>query len=104
MTVTETHWALRRNVFISRHERIAVTPRSGQFLIRRWTRIGHHHEAQRALHARIPMAQSETPMWMVDPETFRFASINNAAVKLFGYSREQLSTMSIFAVLAPEDI
>lgn len=50
------------------------------------------------------MSSSETPMWMVAPDSFRFASVNDAALKLFGYSREQLATMSVFAVLAPEDI
>jgi PAS domain-containing protein len=50
------------------------------------------------------MACAETPMWMVDPSTFRFASCNEAAAILFGYPREQLATMSVFAVLAPEDV
>jgi PAS domain-containing protein len=50
------------------------------------------------------MTDAETPMWMVDPATFSFASVNDAAAKLFGYSRQQLLGMSIFDVLAPEDV
>lgn len=46
----------------------------------------------------------EAPMWMVDPRTFRLASLNDSAVRLFGYSREQLATMSVFELLAPEDV
>ena len=47
---------------------------------------------------------AEAPMWMVDPKTFRLASLNDSAVKLFGNSREQIATMSVFALLVPEDL
>ena len=47
---------------------------------------------------------AEAPMWMTDPKTLRLASLNDSAVTLFGYSREQLRTISAFDLLVPEDV
>jgi PAS domain-containing protein len=43
-------------------------------------------------------------MWMVDPKTLRLTSVNDSAVTLFGYTQEQLRTMSVIDLLVPEDM
>jgi len=38
---------------------------------------------------------SPSPMWVLDSETFRFLQVNEAAVKTYGYSNSDFSTMSV---------
>ncbi len=43
------------------------------------------------------------PLWIYDPVTFKFLSVNNAAVTAYGYSREEFLKMSIQDIRPPED-
>lgn len=38
------------------------------------------------------------PMWVFDPATFRFLFVNDAAVDLYGFSREEFAGMTIFDI------
>jgi two-component system cell cycle sensor histidine kinase/response regulator CckA len=42
--------------------------------------------------------ESPWPSWMVDPETMRFLEVNDAAIALYGYSREQFLAMEVSAL------
>lgn len=44
------------------------------------------------------------PMWMYDRETLAFLAVNNAAVHLYGYSREDFLAMTIKDIRPPEDV
>ena len=44
------------------------------------------------------------PMWLYDTETFAFLKANDAAVKQYGYSRDEFLTMTIPQLSAPEDL
>ncbi|VFU09938.1 putative bifunctional diguanylate cyclase/phosphodiesterase [Methylocella tundrae] len=46
---------------------------------------------------------SPTPTALCDPETFRFLAVNDAAAALWGFSREDLLTMTAFDVTPEED-
>ncbi len=35
------------------------------------------------------------PMWVFDPDTFAFLAVNEAAVRLYGYSREEFLARTI---------
>jgi PAS domain S-box-containing protein len=48
--------------------------------------------------------EHETPMWMVDANTFRITMANRAAEKMFGYSAHELASRSIFDVVVPEQV
>ncbi|MER2536969.1 MAG: EAL domain-containing protein [Rhizobiaceae bacterium] len=39
-----------------------------------------------------------TPMWVYDPQTLRFLTVNDAAVTLYGYSREQYGRMTVLDI------
>lgn len=45
---------------------------------------------------RLLFEQSPIPMWIYEPTTFRFELANSAAVKKYGYSKEEFRHMSVF--------
>jgi diguanylate cyclase (GGDEF)-like protein/PAS domain S-box-containing protein len=44
------------------------------------------------------------PMWVYDYETLRFLAVNEAAVRLYGYSRDEFLAMTINDIRPPETI
>ncbi|HXG68706.1 MAG TPA: CHASE3 domain-containing protein [Blastocatellia bacterium] len=44
------------------------------------------------------------PMWIYDRETLRFLAVNKAALKHYGYSREEFLAMTIKEIRPPEDV
>jgi diguanylate cyclase (GGDEF)-like protein/PAS domain S-box-containing protein len=51
---------------------------------------------------RLLFDDNPVPMWLYDPQTLRFASVNEAAVSHYGYSRERFAAMTL-RDLWPED-
>jgi two-component system, cell cycle sensor histidine kinase and response regulator CckA len=43
-------------------------------------------------------------MWVFDIETLRFLAVNNAAIRSFGYSREEFLAMTVKDIRPPEDV
>ena len=41
------------------------------------------------------------PMWAFDPETLAFLDVNEAAVRHYGYSREEFLSMTILDIRPP---
>ncbi|HEX2198394.1 MAG TPA: ATP-binding protein [Burkholderiales bacterium] len=52
---------------------------------------------------RMLFEHSPLPMWVVDIETLRFLGVNQAAVDLYGYSREEFLAMSVPQVRLPQE-
>jgi PAS domain S-box-containing protein len=44
------------------------------------------------------------PMWVIDPETDRFISVNKAACKHYGYAESEFMNMTIYDIRKVEDI
>jgi PAS domain S-box-containing protein len=44
------------------------------------------------------------PTWVYDQETLRFVAVNHAAIKKYGYSREEFLVMRITDIRPPEDV
>jgi diguanylate cyclase (GGDEF)-like protein/PAS domain S-box-containing protein len=44
------------------------------------------------------------PMWVYDPQTLRFIAVNDAAVKHYGYSREEFHRLTIADIRPVEDV
>ncbi len=47
---------------------------------------------------------SPLPIWVFDPTTLRFLAVNEAMVKMIGYSRDELMTMRLTDLKPPSDI
>ena len=56
-------------------------------------------ERYRAMFDDNPM-----PMWIYDRETLGFVVVNDAAVRQYGYSRDEFATMTLADIRPPEDV
>jgi PAS domain S-box-containing protein len=54
-------------------------------------------------HYRLLFESNPSPMWVIDEETFQFLAVNNAAVRHYGYSREEFLSMKATDIRSPED-
>jgi PAS domain S-box-containing protein len=63
------------------------------------TAIREREENYRALFEVNPL-----PMWLRDPETLDFVAVNDAAIRQYGYSREEFLSMTVRDILAPEEL
>jgi hypothetical protein len=64
--------------------------------------VTHHDPGEqryRLLFERHPL-----PMWVYDVETLRFLAVNDAAVRHYGYSREEFLAMAITDIRPPDDV
>ncbi|HEY5997753.1 MAG TPA: PAS domain S-box protein [bacterium] len=52
---------------------------------------------------RLLFERNPTPMWVFDEETYRFLAVNEAAVRHYGWSREEFLAMTILDVRPPEE-
>lgn len=43
-------------------------------------------------------------MWVFDPETLSFLAVNDAAVRHYGYTREEFLSMTLRDIRPPEEI
>src|SRR5687767_3862889 len=61
-------------------------------------KIDPHEGRYRMLFERSPL-----PMWVVDTETLHFLAVNDAALRLYEYSRDEFLAMTADAIQRPED-
>jgi PAS domain S-box-containing protein len=52
----------------------------------------------------IPFAKNTHPMWIFDRQTLAFLEVNDAAVRQYGYSREEFLAMKITEIRPKEDV
>jgi two-component system, cell cycle sensor histidine kinase and response regulator CckA len=53
---------------------------------------------------RLMFERSPLPMWVFDEQTLRFLDVNPAAIKQYGYSRDEFLAMTLRDVRPPEDV
>ncbi|HEX8634759.1 MAG TPA: PAS domain S-box protein [Pyrinomonadaceae bacterium] len=53
---------------------------------------------------RVLFESNPNPMWVYDAETYAYLAVNQAAVRHYGYTREEFLRMNIFDVRSPENI
>jgi two-component system, NarL family, sensor histidine kinase UhpB len=61
-------------------------------------KIDPHEGRYRMLFERSPL-----PMWVVDMQTLRFLAVNDAALRLYEYSREEFLSKTAIDIRRPED-
>jgi len=60
------------------------------------------HESEHTLQSLY--SNCPIPMWVYDVKTLRFLDVNRAAVRQYGYSREEFLRMTIKDIRPPEDV
>lgn len=68
----------------------------------------HLHEVEARLgdtaaRYRQLFIESPQPMWVFEPATLRFTEVNNAAVRAYGYTREEFLSMTLLDIRPAED-
>jgi PAS domain S-box-containing protein len=53
---------------------------------------------------RLLFESNPSPMWVYDTLTFAFLAVNNAAVRHYGYSREEFLSMKVTEIRPPEEV
>ena len=53
---------------------------------------------------RLLFDSNPTPLFLFDPETLRFLAVNTAALRQYGYTREEFLAMTIHQLRPPEDV
>jgi PAS domain S-box-containing protein len=71
--------------------------------------LGEIQERELALQAseekyRLLFEANPNPMWVYDPATLTFLAVNQAAVRLYGYSRDEFLAMTIKEIRPPQDV
>jgi PAS domain S-box-containing protein len=66
---------------------------------------GRLHRHAREANERYGMlfGSNPQPMWVFDIETLAFLDVNDAALRHYGYTRDELLSMTILDILPPED-
>jgi PAS domain S-box-containing protein len=55
-------------------------------------------------HYRLLFENNPSPMWVFDIESLAFLAVNDAAVRHYGYSRQEFSSMTLKDIRPPEDV
>jgi two-component system cell cycle sensor histidine kinase/response regulator CckA len=105
-------WEVRRNAILpllkSLHWREALLI-AGALVILTLLRLKHRAardlRMQRSIHRYRWLFESNPhPMWVFDHQNWRFLEVNDAAVELYGYSREEFLHMTIRDIRPPEEV
>ena len=72
-------------------------------------RLIERHRAQQALKKseeeyRLLFKGNPCPMWLCDQKTLKFLAVNDAAVRHYGYSREEFLSMTAKDIRPPRDV
>jgi PAS domain S-box-containing protein len=81
----------------------------------RWLRLAVIKDVTEAARAERALRESEqryrdlfdfspTPMWIYDFGTLRFVAVNEAAVRQYGYTREEFDRMTVSDLFPPEEV
>ncbi len=73
------------------------------FQVRRQRKLHDSLEESEERH-RLLFQEGPQPMWVFDLETLRFLDVNDAAVKHYGYTREEFLAMTVKDIRPAEDV
>jgi two-component system cell cycle sensor histidine kinase/response regulator CckA len=78
----------------------SVGSQVGQFIERR---RAEQQLRTKAAEYRLLFDANPAPMWVFDAETLRILAVNDAALRQYGYSREEFLSLTILDIRPPED-
>ncbi len=52
---------------------------------------------------RLLFSHTPLPTWVIDQETLRFLQVNEATIRLYGYTAEEFEKLNTFDIVAPEE-
>jgi two-component system cell cycle sensor histidine kinase/response regulator CckA len=78
----------------------SVGSQLGQFIERR---RAEHQLRTKAAEYRLLFDANPAPMWVFDAETLRFLAVNDAALRQYGYSREEFLSLTLLEIRPEED-
>src|SRR5215813_4788747 len=89
-------------------EYVEIPFRNEELLIK-VARLIERHRAQMALEKsaqeyRLLFKAHPCPMWLCDQKTLQFLAVNDAAVKHYGYSREEFLALTVKDIRPEEDV
>jgi PAS domain S-box-containing protein len=104
-----TRWGETR--WIAAHSRPVLDPETGKLIgsLGAARDITEERRTVRALQEsearyRELFASSPNPMWVYDADTLRFLAVNDAAVELYGYERDEFLGLTIKDIRPAEDV
>ena len=65
-------------------------------------RLQRHSEEANERYGML-FGSNPQPMWVFDSDTLAFLDVNDAAIRHYGYSRDELLSMTIMDILPPDD-
>jgi hypothetical protein len=73
------------------------------------TELTERRRAEQATRAseesyRLLFESNPSPMWLFDAQSLRFLAVNDAAVEVYGWSREEFLEMTIADIRAPDEL
>jgi PAS domain S-box-containing protein len=96
--------ALQVRTIVASHFLFWVIGGVGIVLYSRATKRQQEAVAESEQKYRLLFESNPHPMWVYDLETLRFLTVNDAAVRHYGYAREEFLSLTIKDIRPPEDV
>ncbi|MGZ8844444.1 MAG: PAS domain S-box protein, partial [Pyrinomonadaceae bacterium] len=101
--------ASRLDGFTAGAEDYLEIPFRAEELLIKVARLIERYRAERTLQKseeeyRLLFKANPCPMWLCDQGTFQFLAVNDAAVKHYGYTREEFLAMTAKDIRSPEEV
>lgn len=92
------HWKKRDELFIS-----TVAAYFSQCYLNSLRDAEVRKRKQSETNFKVLYMNNPIPMWVYDPDSLKFLTVNNAAITEYGYSREEFGEMTIMDIRPPEE-
>ena len=99
----QNHFDLEFVLFISSVKGVGYVLFTG-LLLYQLIKLHTNRISESELRYRSYFDDNPNPMWIIDLRTFVFTAVNEAAIKFYGYSREEFLGMNVLDICPTEDV